>query len=83
MAAWVVRFLSTSEQEYQEPVPGELLIRPEFHEFRFLARTPEVRDLVILFIHLIWLISVAGSFGARLEQPKVVSETVSATEATT
>src|SRR6266568_3205783 len=35
------------------PVPGELLIRPQFREFSISCYYAQMRDLVILFIHLL------------------------------
>ena len=36
-----------------DAVPGELLICPEFREFSLCCENAEMRDLVILFIHLL------------------------------
>ena len=50
----------------EEPVHGELLICPEFCGFSVSCYDEEMRDLVILFVHLITtLVRLAGPGGVR------------------
>jgi hypothetical protein len=52
--------------EAETPVHGELLIRPEFREFSVPCYDEEMRDLVILFVHLITTLArFAGPGGVR------------------
>src|ERR1017187_9733617 len=58
---------------FRIPVHGELLICPEFHEFSVSCYDAEMRDLVILFVHLLTTVArLASPGGVR----SVVAESV-------